>query len=208
MQKITLVLDQIKTNIKDDIWRCHQHIVQKHHTSYIFISSKILQLIIYCFNICIFFYQRSSHFKLDTCSPLGNWVSRSLIWASSTLKLIAQLTLALIYGIFLNSAVPTYLTSQPTLVTNAYINKSLFTYEITRKITSVGNSIPSKHLKFTSRCLKSSLTHWVNIRIESSEAFSVCYKQILYVLKVVRKNIYFSSTIFHLIFIKVWLLLI
>ena len=190
------------------MWQCHQHIVQKHHTSYIFISSKILHLIIYCFNIMYFFYQRSSHFKLDTCSPLGKWVSRSLIWASSTLKLIAQLTLALIYGIFLNSAVPTYLTSQPTLVANAYINKSLFTYEITRKITSVGNSIPSKHLKFTSRCLKSSLTHWVNIRIESSEAFSVCYKKILYVLKVVTNNIYFSSMISPLMFIKVWLLLI
>ena len=146
------------------MWRCHQHIVQKHHTSYVFISSKILPLIIYCFNIRIF-YQRSSHFKLDTCSPLGNWVSRSLIWVSSTLKLIVELTLALIYGIFLNSAVPTYLTSQPTLVANAYINKSLFTYERTRKITSVGKSIPSKHLKFISRCLKSSLTHWVNIRI-------------------------------------------
>ena len=155
-----------------------------------------------------FFYQRSSHFKLDTCSLLGNWVSRSLIWASSTLKLIAQLTLALIYGIFLNSAVPTYLTSQSTLVANAYINKSLFTYERTRKITSVGNSIPSKHLKFTSKCLKSSLTHWVNIRIESSEAFSVCYKKNLYVLKVVTNNIYFSSMIFPLMFIKVWLLLI
>ena len=68
-----------------------------------------------------------------------------------TLKLIVQVTLALIYGIFLNSAVPKYLISQPTLVANAYINKSLFTYERTRKITSVADSIPSKRLKFTSR---------------------------------------------------------
>ena len=125
-----------------------------------------------------------------------------------TLKLIEQLTLALIYGISLNSAVPTYLTSQPTLVANAYINKSLFTYERTRKITSVANSIPSKRLKFTSRCLESRLTHWVNIPIDSSEAFSVCYKKILYVLKVVTNNIYFSNMIFPLMFIKVWLILI
>ena len=124
------------------------------------------------------------------------------------MKLIVQLTLALIYGIFLNSAVPTYLTSQPTLVANAYINKSLFTYERTRKITSVANSIPSKRLKFTSRCLESRLTHWVNIPIDSSEAFSVCYKKILYVLKVVTNNIYFSNMTFPLMFIQVRLILI
>ena len=80
------------------------------------------------------------------------------------------------YGIFLNSAVPMYLTSQPTLVANAYINKSLFTYERIRKIT-VANSIPNKRLKFTSTCLESNLTHWVNIHKESSEAFSVCYQK-------------------------------
>ena len=84
MQKITVVLDQIKGNVKDSVWRCHQHIVQKHHTTYIFISSKILFLIIYWFKVCIFFFnQRSSHFKLDTCSPIGNWESRSLMWASN-----------------------------------------------------------------------------------------------------------------------------
>ena len=124
------------------------------------------------------------------------------------MKLIVDVTLALIYGIFLNSAVPTYLTSQPTLVANAYINKSLFTYERTRKITSVANSIPSKRLKFTSRCLESSLTHWVNIHIESSEVFSVCYKKFLFVLKVVTNNICFSNMIFPLMFIKVRLILI
>ena len=35
-----------------------------------------------------------------------------------TLKLIVQVTLALIYGIFFNSIVPTYLISQPTAVAN------------------------------------------------------------------------------------------
>ena len=34
---------------------CHQHIVQKYHTTYIFISSRILFLIIYGFKECIFF---------------------------------------------------------------------------------------------------------------------------------------------------------
>ena len=124
-----------------------------------------------------------------------------------TLKLIVQLTLALTYGTFLNSAVPTYLTSQRSPVANRYINKSLFTYERTRNNT-VANSIPSKCLKFTSRCLENNLTDWINIHIESSEAFSVCYKKNLYVLKEVTNNIYFSSMIFLLIFIKVWLILI
>ena len=125
-----------------------------------------------------------------------------------TLKLIVQLTLALIYGMFLNSIASTYLTSQPKVVANAYIKKSLFTYEKTRKMTSVANSILSKRLKFTSRCLESSLTHWVNIRIESSEAFFVCYKKIIYVLKVITKNIYFSNMIFPLMSINLRLILI
>ena len=73
-----------------------------------------------------------------------------------TLKLTVQLSLALIYGIFFNSVIPTYLISKPTPVSNTLINKSLFTDKRTRKITSVANSIPSKCLKFASSCLESS----------------------------------------------------
>ena len=104
---------------------------------------------------------------------------------------------------------PTYLISQPTLVANTSINKSLFTYERTRKMTLVVKSILSKRLKFTSRGLESSLIYRVNIHIESSGAFSVCYKKFLGVLKVVTNNIYFSNMIFlPLMFIKVWPILI
>ena len=46
MQKMALVIDQTKGNIKDNMRQCYQRIVQKYHTTYIFISSKILFLII------------------------------------------------------------------------------------------------------------------------------------------------------------------
>ena len=71
MQKIRLVIHQIKENIKDDIWRCHQHIVRKYHKTYFFIFFKILFWIIYCFKVL-------SCFKLDICSLPRNWTSRSL----------------------------------------------------------------------------------------------------------------------------------
>ena len=103
---------------------------------------------------------------------------------------------------------PSYLISQPAIVVNAYINKSLFTYERTRKITLVANSIANKLLKFTSRGLEISSTRWVYIRRGSSGAFSVCYKKFLDVLKVIASNIYFSNMIFPLIFMKMWLILI
>ena len=125
-----------------------------------------------------------------------------------TLKLIVQVAPALIYAIFFSSVVPTYLISQPILVTNTQRDKSLFTDERTRKITSVVNSIPSKCLKFASRHLE---RHWdtgLNVHIESSGVFSVCYKIFFGVLKVVANNIYFSNTIFHLTFIKVWVVII
>ena len=159
-----------------------------------------------------FFYQRSGHSKLDICSPPGNGASRSLIWASNLnifdTKVMVQVTLELIYGIFLTSAVPTYLISQPTLVANPYIKKSLCTYERTRKITSVAISIPSKSLTFTLRCLESSLTYWVNIPIESSEAFLVYYKKISLCAKSSDRQHLFQQHDFPLIFINVWLILI
>ena len=55
MQRIALVINQSKGNVKDDVRRCHQHIIQKYHTTYIFISSKILFLINYCFKVCVLF---------------------------------------------------------------------------------------------------------------------------------------------------------
>ena len=77
-------------------------------------------------------------------------------------KLIVQVALALIYGIFFNSVVPTYLISQRKPVGNTEINKLLFTDDgKIRKITSFPNSIPSKCFKLASRYLESILGHWV-----------------------------------------------
>ena len=73
------------------------------------------------------------------------------------------------------------------------MNKSLFTYERTIKITLVVNSIPSKRLTFTIRGLESSLTCWVIIYRESSEAFSVSCKKIFGLLKVVTNKHLFQQ---------------
>ena len=59
MQRMTLVINPIKGYIKDHMWQYHQHIVQKYHTTYIFISSKTLSLIIYYFELCIFFIKEA-----------------------------------------------------------------------------------------------------------------------------------------------------
>ena len=59
MQKITLVINRIKGYIKDDMSRCHQQILQKYNTTYIFISSKILFFIIYSFKVCLFFIKEA-----------------------------------------------------------------------------------------------------------------------------------------------------
>ena len=53
MKRIILVTSQIKGNIKDDDWG--QQVVRKYHKTYIFMSPKILFLIIYCFKVCVFF---------------------------------------------------------------------------------------------------------------------------------------------------------
>ena len=160
MQRITLALNQIKGSIQDDM--CHQHIFQKYHTTYVFISSRILFLIIYCLKVCIFFYQRSGHFQLGICSPPEIWVSRSLMWASNLSIFGAEVDCTgnpstNIWNILQFSS--TYVSDFTRHTCSKCINKSLFTYERTRKITSVTTSIPSTRLKFTSRCLESSLTH-------------------------------------------------
>ena len=59
MQRIALVVNQIKENIKGDMWRCHQHAVQKNQTTYVFIFSKMLLLIIYYFKVCVVFIKEA-----------------------------------------------------------------------------------------------------------------------------------------------------
>ena len=103
------------------------------------------------------------------------------IQVSLSLKLIVQVTLALIYRTLFNSVLPTYVSSQPTPAANTWICKSLFNDERTRKITSVANPIRRKCLKFASKCLESSLTQWIkcayrNLRsnLSSSQKFPWC----------------------------------
>ena len=80
------------------------------------------------------------------------------IQVSLSLELIVQVTLALKFETLFNSVLPKYVISQLTPVADTQIIESLFTDKRTRKVTSVAISIPSKRLKFASRCLQSILT--------------------------------------------------
>ena len=76
------------------------------------------------------------------------------------------------------------------------------------RVTLAANSIPSKYLKITSRGLESSSPHWVKCTFtELRSVFGLLQKN-LGTLKVVTHNIYFSNMIFHLTFMKLWLILI
>ena len=73
------------------MWQCPQHTVQKYRKIYIFKSSKMLLLIVYCFKMS-FLHQN--------------------------VVVLIYVTLALIFVILFSLVVPTYLVSQPTSVTN------------------------------------------------------------------------------------------
>ena len=111
------------------------------------------------------------------------------IQVSLSLKLIVQVTLALTFGTLFNSVLPTYVISQPTPVANTQIIESLFTDKRTRKVTSVAISIPSNLWKLPQGVYKVFWHNGLNIHIESSPVFSVCYKIFLGVLKAVKNNI-------------------
>ena len=155
MQRITLVINQIKGKIKDVIWLFPQHILFRKimqpifscplkYSSLLFSASKYV-FSLFPFEYLLLFKKLSNQmFNLSLDDPL-------------TMKLIVQITLAVIYGIFFNSVVPTNLVLQPSPVNNTQINRLLFTDERTRKVTSVANSITSKCLILVSMCLKKSL---------------------------------------------------
>ena len=105
------------------------------------------------------------------------------IQVSLMLKLIVQANLALICRIFFSSVEP-------------------------ERITSVGNSIPSKYLKLTLRCLECSLVHWVKCIYRKLRSVLGLLKKLLGSLKVVTKYICFSNLTFPLTFMKVWIILI
>ena len=90
--------------------------------------------------------------------------------------MIVHVAQELRYGTFFNSVEPADLILQPIYVANTWIVQSLFSDERTRKTTSVATSIPSKFLKFASRCLEVVWHIELNEHIESVRAFSVCYK--------------------------------
>ena len=62
-------------------------------------------------------------------------------------------------------------------------------------------------MKFASRCLESSLTHWLKWKYRELKTVLGLLQYIFGLLKVVTNNIYFSNMIFHLTFIKVWLII-
>ena len=82
-------------------------------------------------------------------------LSIQILKVSLILKLIIQITLTLIRGIFLNSVIPTHLISQLTPA----VNKSIINYLLMRE-TEILHQILD-HSKFASRCLERSSPHWV-----------------------------------------------
>ena len=121
------------------------------------VSSKILYLAIYCLKF------------------------------SAILKLIIQITLTLIRGIFLDSVISAHLISQLAPVTNKLISS----YSLIKEIEILHQIID--HSKFASRCLKRTSAHWVICTYRKLKGFSVCYKTFLGVLKVIASNIYFRD---------------
>ena len=123
------------------------------------------------------------------------------------LNLIVQVVLALIYAIFFSSVVPTYLISQPTPVANASINHYLLVKE-----PEILHQLPTPfQINVWSLLEGIQKVVWhtrLNVHIEISGIFSVCYKKFIGVLKVVTDKIYFTDLIFSLALIKGWIILI
>ena len=149
--------------------RCHQQILQKYHTTYIFISSKILFFIIYCFKVCLFFIKEAvvlslRYFKIF--APLQE-TEHSDLWFEHPRFFDVKVDRTgnprtnILNILEFSSAYVSDFTAHTCCKS---LNKSLFTDKRTRKNTPVANSIPTKCLKFASRCLESSLAHWVKCR--------------------------------------------
>ena len=130
-------------------------------------------------------------------------LSIQILNVSLILKLIKQITLTLIHGIFIDSVISTNLISQLTLVANKSISNYLLIKE-----TEILHQILD-HSKFASRYLECSSAHWVMCAYTVLKWFSVCYKTFLSLLKVVTNNIYSRHHYdFPLIIFLMWLILI
>ena len=112
-------------------------------------------------------------------------LSIQILKVSLIVKLIIQITLTLIHGIFLNSVISKHLISQLTPVANKSISNYLLMKE-----TEILHQILD-HSKFASRYLERSSAHWVMCTYTMLKGFSVCYKTVLSLLKVVTNKIYF-----------------
>ena len=114
-------------------------------------------------------------------------LSIQILIISLILKLIIQITLTLIRGIFLDSVISTNLISQLTPVANKSISNYLLMKE-----TEILHQI-LHHSKFASRCLERSSACFVRCLYTKLKGFSIFYKKFSSVLKVVTNNIYFRQ---------------
>ena len=106
---------------------------------------------------------------------------------SLILKLIIQITLTLIRGIFFNGIISTLLISQLTAVAK----KSISNYLLMKETEMLHQML--HHSKFASRCLERSSACLVRCLYTKLKRFSICYKKFISVLKVVTNNIYFRQ---------------
>ena len=111
-------------------------------------------------------------------------LSIQILNISLILKLIIQIILTLIRGIFLNSVISTNLISQLTPVANKSISNYLLIKE-----TEILHQILD-HSKFAS--LERSSAQWVICTYTKLKGILLCYKTFLSVLKVVSNNICFK----------------
>ena len=114
-------------------------------------------------------------------------LSIQILIISLILKLIIQITLTLIRGIFLDSVISTNLISQLTAVAN----KSISNYLLMKETEMLHQIL--HHSKFASRCLERSSACFVRCLYTKLKGFSICYKKFSSVLKVVTNNIYFRQ---------------
>ena len=112
-------------------------------------------------------------------------LSIQILIISLILKLIIQITLTLIRGIFFNGIISTLLISQLTAVAN----KSISNYLLMKETEMLHQIL--HHSKFASRCLERSSACFVRCLYTKLKGFSICYKKFSTVLKVVTNNIYF-----------------
>ena len=92
------------------------------------------------------------------------FISIQILKFSSIFNLILQVTLTQTQRISVDSVAPIHSISRPTPITKKpRKNKSLLTDERSCKVKSFVDSIPSRFLKFTSRCWKEQLHTGLNV---------------------------------------------